>query len=260
MNHPLKDIHIVVTRDPDQSGNLIGKLTELGGKVHSFPTIKIHPPDDWTNCDKALGQIEKYHWIIFTSVNGVRYFMNRARHHRIKYFGASIAAVGKKTADELTEYGITANLIPSSYSAEGLLERFGTMDIRDQMILIPTSDRSGEDLPSGLKKMGASVEKITCYQTGNPDPEETDTAVNALLQQKMDCFTFYSPSAFRSLMEILDKKQLKELLSGETALAAIGPATARIIRKNGYEVRIQPEKSLDESMIEAIVSYFKKMN
>jgi uroporphyrinogen III methyltransferase/synthase len=260
MKDPLKDIHIVVTRDQDQSGNLINKLTALGGQVSPFPTIKINPPSDWSSCDFALEHIEAYNWIIFSSVNGVRYFLKRAEKHQIKYFRASIASVGQKTADVLSKYGITANLIPSSFTTSGLLKVFRDIDLTNQQILIPTSNRSRNELATGLRKMGAQVEKVVCYQTGIPDIQESDPRMQSILHKKVDCFTFYSPSAFLSLIDMIGKEQLKRILSDKTAIAAIGPTTARAIQNKGYQVQIQPEKSLDESMVDAIVSYFNKMN
>jgi uroporphyrinogen III methyltransferase / synthase len=261
MNFPLQDINFVVTRDPGQSGNLIKKITALGGKVFSFPTISISPPSDWTACDNALRRIEEFQWIIFTSVNGVRYFMDRAReHHRIQHFGASFAAVGRKTAEVLQEYNIPADLVPESYSAEGLLDRFEKLNIKDQIILIPTSSRAGNELPAGLQKLGAVVEKVISYRNEYPDPAAADRAIRPMLERKMDCYMFYSPSSFKSMLKMMGNEKIQEILQGHTALAAIGPSTARVIREHGYEVQIQPEKSLDESMIEAIVAYFNKKN
>ena len=260
MKYPLKDIHIVVTRDPGQSGNLIEKLTALGGQVSPFPTIKILPPSNWSSCDRAFKHIEEYNWIIFSSVNGVQYFLKRAEHFKVRYFRASIASVGQKTSDLLSKYGITPDLIPSSFSASGLLKVFRNIDVKNQRILIPTSNRSRNELSAGLRKMGASVDKVVCYETGIPDLTESDPQMHSILHEKVDCFTFYSPSAFLSLIDMIGKEQLKTIVSRNTALAAIGPTTARAIRKNGFQVQIQPEKSLDESMIDAIVRYFNKMN
>lgn len=260
MKYPLKDIHIVVTRDPGQSGNLIDKLTELGGRVSPFPTIKITPPSDWSACDQALKKIEEYNWIIFSSVNGVRYFLKRAEQLEIKYFQASIASVGQKTADVLTQYGITADLIPSSFTAGGLLEVFKNIDVKNQRILIPSSNRSRNELSSVLRKRGAVVEKVVCYRTGIPEIGESDPLLQSILHNKVDCFTFYSPSAFKSLIDIFGAEKLKKILSEKTVVAAIGPTTAHAIQKKGFNVQIQPEKSLDQSMINAIVAYFNKMN
>jgi len=260
MKFPLRDRHIVVTRDHDQSGYLVKKLTSLGGQVYAFSTIKITPPDDWSLCDRAFKSIDDYDWIIFSSVNGVRFFLKRAEHHQVNYFRASIASVGSKTADLLKKYGITADLIPSSFSAEGLLDVFKKLDIRNHKILIPASDLSRNELASGLRKMGAKVDKVICYKTGTPDIRGSNSLIKTLLNKKMDCFTFYSPSAFLSFIKIMGAEKLKNSIFKKTAIAAIGPTTAQTIQKQGFEVHIQPEQSIDESMIDAIVAYFNKTN
>lgn len=260
MNYPLKDIHIVVTRDRDQSENLIHQLTSLGGKVLPFPTIQIGPPADWAGCDQALSRIAEYDWIIFSSVNGIRYFLDRAELHKIKYFRSSIACVGRKTGEVLEKYGITTDLIPASYNARGLLNEFEKIDIKDKKILIPTSNRSRDELATGLREMGAKVDKVVCYQTETPAIPESDPLLQSILYEKMDCITFYSPSAFLSLVDMIGKKELERLVSENTVLAAIGPTTSRTIRNHGFQVQIQPEESLDKSMIEAIVSYFTRKN
>jgi uroporphyrinogen III methyltransferase/synthase len=260
MKEPLRGKNIVVTRDPSQSGNLVKKLSALGVNVYTFPTIKITPPEDWSSCDRAFQRIEEYDWIIFSSVNGVRFFLKRAEYHQINYFQASIASVGQKTADELGKYGITADLIPSSSTAKGLLDVFKNLDIHSKKILVPTSDLSRDELVSGLREMGAEVDKVICYRTGMPDIRETGDKIKLLNSKKVDCYTFYSPSAFLSFIKLMGKHPFKNSGSPKAAVAAIGPTTARVIRNKGYKVDIQPKKSMDESMIDAIIAYFNKMN
>lgn len=258
MNYPLDGKHIVVTRDADQSRNLIDKVTALGGIVDFFPTIKIKEPPSWSSCDKALKHIQDYDWIIFTSTNGVRYFLNRAEYLGISYLKPSIASIGQKTASELKKYGIKVDLIPSSFSASGLLSVFKEINIKNKRILNPTSNLSGNELATSLKKLGAFVEKVVCYQTDKPDVKDLKTLKNNLLNQKVDCLTFYSPSAFHSFLNIMGETTVKQFQDKDTAIAAIGPTTAKVITGKGFEVNIQPEKSVDESMIEAIVAYFNK--
>ena len=113
MDQPLHDIQIVVTRDPEQSGNLVEKLTALGGNVIAIPTIRIIPPADWSDCDNAIGRIEHYDWIVFTSVNGVRFFIGRVSAKKsLERINASLAVVGRKTAAVLESCGYKPKLVP----------------------------------------------------------------------------------------------------------------------------------------------------
>ncbi len=260
MSNPLDGKHIVITRDAKQSKNLIDKVTELGGIVELFPTIKISEPENWSICDKVLKRIQNFDWIVFSSSNGVRYFLNRAEYLHITNLKPSIAAVGKKTAGELKKYGIAVDLIPTSYSAGGLLKEFKDFDIKNRSILIPTSNLGGNELVKGFKNLGAFVEKVDFYQTDKLEEKELKTLKNNLLNNKIDCITFYSPSAVHSFINIMGESTVKLFQEKDTVIAAIGPITAKEINSKGYKVHIQPEKSVDESMVEALVRYFNKSN
>ncbi|MEG2173668.1 MAG: uroporphyrinogen-III C-methyltransferase, partial [Desulfovibrionaceae bacterium] len=74
---PLLGKGIVVTRAREQASGLAAMLTELGAEVVQFPTITIAPLDDYTAVDAAIARREDYHWVVFTSVNGVKYFWQR---------------------------------------------------------------------------------------------------------------------------------------------------------------------------------------
>ena len=40
-----------------------------------FPTIEIVPPLSWEELDRAIDRLPSYDWVIFTSVNGVGFFL-----------------------------------------------------------------------------------------------------------------------------------------------------------------------------------------
>jgi uroporphyrinogen III methyltransferase/synthase len=68
---PLFGKRIVVTRAREQASNFRKRLALLGAECIEFPTIEIIPPERWGPVDQAIERIEKYDWLIFTSVNGV---------------------------------------------------------------------------------------------------------------------------------------------------------------------------------------------
>ena len=74
---PLYGRSIVVTRAREQASGLAQSLTELGANVIQCPTIEISPLADYSELDAAVARLAEYGWIIFTSVNGVRYFWKR---------------------------------------------------------------------------------------------------------------------------------------------------------------------------------------
>src|SRR5207302_532772 len=74
---PLFGVTVLITRPRDQAKELSDLLGAYGAGVLEFPTIAIVPPRDWASLDRAIAALSKYHWIIFTSVNGVRFFLER---------------------------------------------------------------------------------------------------------------------------------------------------------------------------------------
>jgi len=69
---PLFGKNIIVTRARAQASEFSKKLASLGANPIEFPTIEVVPPDDWSELDNAISELDQYDWLIFTSVNGVR--------------------------------------------------------------------------------------------------------------------------------------------------------------------------------------------
>ncbi len=79
---PLFGKKIIVTRAREQASSLVEILEEEGAYVIEFPVIEITEPEDYSELDNAIKNIKKYNWIIFTSVNGVKFFLNRLKYHK----------------------------------------------------------------------------------------------------------------------------------------------------------------------------------
>ena len=74
---PLFGKRVVVTRAREQASDFRILLEKKGAHCLEFPTIEVVEPDSWTYVDRAIGRLEDYDWVIFTSVNGVRFFFRR---------------------------------------------------------------------------------------------------------------------------------------------------------------------------------------
>src|SRR5579871_4964460 len=96
---PLFGRRIVVTRAPDQAGDLSDRLRALGAEPIELPVISIQSPLDSGPLDRALDQLSSYDWLIFTSVNGVRFFLERldGSKHDLRSLRARICAIGPAT-------------------------------------------------------------------------------------------------------------------------------------------------------------------
>src|SRR4029077_6816372 len=76
---PLYGKNIMITRASDQAPDFTRLLEDMGANVISLPTIHIAPPKSWHAVDRAIRDIARYDWILFTSVNGVSMFFSRLK-------------------------------------------------------------------------------------------------------------------------------------------------------------------------------------
>ena len=119
---PLTGKTVVITRSQDQQAEARALFENQGARVLDLPALVIGPPDEWAPLDDALQDIENFHWIIFSSSNGVM-----AVEQRLQLIGTSlaglsksfkVAAVGRKTARFLESRDVIPDFVPPKFSAD----------------------------------------------------------------------------------------------------------------------------------------------
>ena len=106
---PLAGKTIVVTRAEDQSESFLNLLQDAGAEAYPFPVIQTVAPESWAPLDEALNRLKDYDGLIFTSTNGVKFFLQRLKETRTdirELQGVRIYTIGPKTEDALAELGI----------------------------------------------------------------------------------------------------------------------------------------------------------
>lgn len=73
---PLFGRTVVITRAREQASDSAARFAALGARVIQFPTIAVKPLADHAELDAALDRLPTYDWLVFTSVNGVRFSAN----------------------------------------------------------------------------------------------------------------------------------------------------------------------------------------
>jgi uroporphyrinogen III methyltransferase/synthase len=258
-NRLLSGRGVLVTRAADQSGEFSNMLNCLGARVYECPTIQLVPPDDFAELDHAIDSLAVFDWLIFSSVNAVKYFFNRlaALGLDTRAIGhCRVCAVGPRTASALLPFGIRADLVPEEYKAEGVIAAFRAIDVDGKRFLFPRGDRARDVIPSGLAGLGGEVVAPVAYRNVIPD-YLPDPVLQALEDRKIDCITFTSSSTVENLGVMLGENRFLHLLEG-VAVAAIGPITARTCRDLGLEVHIEPQEYTIVALAEKIVKYFAK--
>ncbi len=252
----LADKTILITRDESQSADLARQIAAHGGSSIFFPTIKITAPDDWQECDAAIRELESFDWLVFTSINSVRYFFKRLQKFKAPH-PHKIAAIGRKTCDELERRGIDIDLMPEVFSAKGLLNAFD-QDLSGRRFLLPSSNIARDELMQGLCSRQADVVRVTVYQNTLNRPDNIDIVLQSIRKGDIDCLTFFSPSAWRNFAELAGVEIIRHLAETQTLIAAIGPTTAAAIRDAGMTKFLIPEEYTSESLVKSLLEHFKQ--
>jgi uroporphyrinogen III methyltransferase / synthase len=128
---PLFGTRIVVTRAREQADTLSVKLRDLGADVVELPTIAIEPAMDYSALDAAICNLEQFDWLIFTSANGVKYFLDRldASTVDLRKLRAKICAIGPATRKAVEALHLKVDLMGKEYVAESLVEAFAAHDL-----------------------------------------------------------------------------------------------------------------------------------
>ncbi len=257
---PLFGKKIIVTRTREQASQLIAGLEENGADCLECPTIEIKPVDSYEILDAELERLNEYHWILFSSLNGVTHFFNRLFSRGMDardLKGPQIAVVGKSTADLLHNYGLNADLIPSVFTSEGLAESLLDLGVEGRNILIPRAEKGREILPETLRGAGAQVTIAPVYKNSPPAGRKEELR-DELEAGVIDMVTFTSSSTVRNFLTMVDAENEEELrkLLAEVKIAAIGPITAKTVTDNGLKVDVQPKEHTIKEMITEIVNHY----
>lgn len=249
----------MVTRAQEQASDFSDILRACGAEVIEFPTIKIVPPDSWADLDKAIDQLNDYDWLILTSVNGVKYFMERLRTRGkdvqdLK--GIKTCAIGPKTAKEMEEMGIHLDFVPGEYKGEAVVEGLSKKDLSGKKVLLPRAEVARQILPDELIKMGVDLDVVVVYKTMKPH-KNIDKVKYLLQEKKVQVITFTSSSTVTNFVEMIGKDELSKLIDG-VVIANIGPITANTATKLGIKTDIMPKEYTIPALADAIVEYFSE--
>lgn len=256
---PLFGKRVLVTRAREQASELAQLIEDLGGEPVEFPVIATRPPsreEARRSLQDALGRLEIYDWVIFTSVNGVDYFFRHLREQGADIRAlhkARIVAVGPKTAEALQERGLTIEELPQRYQAEGIFEALAPSLRPGQHVLLPRGDLARAWLPERLREAGLFPVEAQTYETVITD--ENDEEVLELLRNRdIHIITFTSSSTVTNLLAVLRRMGVDrpaELLAG-IDIACIGPVTAQTAAEAGLRVTVTASESTVPALAEAL--------
>jgi uroporphyrinogen III methyltransferase/synthase len=238
---PLFGQRIVVTRDRRQAAELAEPLEELGAEVLLLPVIEIQPPADPKPLERAVACLDTYDWLIFTSANGVRAFVERLSD--IRMLRAKVCAIGPATAAAVEALHIKVDRMPKEYVAESLLEALASDDLTGKRILLPRAAVARDLVPIELTRRGATVDVVEAYRTAIP--QEAAARARDVLARHPTWITFTSSSTVKNFVEAAGTP------SG-IRIASIGPITSATARELGLTVDVEADPHTVPGLVAAI--------
>lgn len=255
---PLFGLRIGITRAEEQSEPEIKRALELGAQPVLLPTIEIGPPVDWEPVDAAIAGLDEYQWLVFTSANGVNYFLNRlweTGYDARKLARLKIATIGPSTAEALQQFHLRADLIPDQYRAEALAAALKPL-VQGQKILWAGANRGREVLQTELAEVSATVDKIVVYE--NHDVARWGSESLELLESgEIDWIGLSSPSIARNFSRLLTE-DVRQHLGSRTRLVSISPVTTQAAADAGLQIDAEAEEYLWDGIFAAIQKHVSR--
>lgn len=248
---PLFGRTVVTTRQKTHGFDLSATLEEAGARVERLDAIRIRPcPGE--DLQRAFSRLGEYSYLIFTSQNAVRIFLEELRRSGRDLralAGPCLCAVGPATAAALAREGLAADLTPPRHTSAGLWEVLGDRLGPDDRVLYPRAKavrgKLGEWLPTHCP-----TDQVVLYETLE-DARDLGDALTALRGGEADYLTFTSPSAVESTLRALGP-DFARCLAG-TKIVSIGPVTSGCLRAHGLEPALESGRCTAEEMAQLIV-------
>lgn len=252
---PLHGRRIVLTRPRESAIEWRRHLESLGASVIELPLIRVSKDVNLHTLNEVFQELGGYEWIIFTSVNGVKYFFEE--FHRvyddIRAFGLMrIAVVGEATAAAIREKHLRVEVQPKKANAEELAKTLSEREGMDSAkVLVITGNRNRDTLVTKLEAARAIVDCLPVYKT-----EEANLAADPVAAdfraKGADAILFASPSAAQAFFDQADALKLgakaKRPLAG-----SIGPSTTAAMKQLGVPVDFEAADASLDSLVAALL-------
>lgn len=246
---------IAVTRARDHAPELSGKLITLGAEVVELPLIHVSKHIEKDPLADVMLELGGYDWIVFTSANGVRFFMEEffRLFDDIRALGLlRFACIGDTTAKAIAALHLKIECQPKIATADNLAdELIATGSLDSAKILVITGNLNRDTLVTKLEAARAIVDRLQVYQTAKTDLSNEPAAAD-FRARGADAILFASSSAVQSFVDQAASLKLgpgaKRPLAG-----SIGPQTSETMKQVGMPIDFIAKTPSLDSLVEALV-------
>jgi len=214
---PLRGVGVLVTRPALQADSLCELIRQQGGTAIRFPVLEIRPPANPQNLMQVLDRLDEFDWAVFISANAVNRTLEHMSGKRDWPNSVRIAVIGKRSAEELKRFGLTADLVPQhKFNSEALLALADMQEVGGQRFVIFRGSEGREMLAETLRKRGARVEYVEAYRRVRPRLDNSEL-LQRWRQGLVNIVLVNSAESLRNLVEMLGKAG-ESLLTGTQLL------------------------------------------
>ena len=236
---PLEHVKVLITRGNEGSSETGSLIENEGGVPILVPLLhfQLHE-DSW---EKNLHtRLHTYEWIIFTSKNGVKFFLQALKKRGIPLttYTGKFAAVGSKTEEYCQKYGIRVSFVPENFTGDDFAEEFISKINPSGNVLIPKGNLARNVIASELSAAGVSCQEWIVYETILPK-ESVVQLKDIIEKEQVDIITFTSSSTVHHFMKVIKEYALQDHIR-DIPIACIGPITKNTAEQYGLHVKICP--------------------
>lgn len=246
---------IAVTRAREQSPELTAKLSALGAEVVELPLIHVSKQIEKDPLSDVMLELGGYDWIVFTSANGVRFFMEEFLRlfDDIRALGLlRFACIGDTTAAAIRAFHLKIECQPKVATAEALADDLvATGSLDSAKVLVIRGNLNRDVIVTKLEEARAIVDCLQVYKTEKTDLLAEPAAAD-FRARGADAILFASSSAVQSFVDQAGAlklgKDAKRPLAG-----SIGPQTSETMKKVGMPIDFTAKTPSLDSLVEALV-------
>ena len=244
---------VVVTRPEAQAETFIRLLEENEFPVLQFPVIRIEPiiSPEAVRLSETLSA-GGFDWILFTSANAVWYFHALCMEEMGAELPANIqiGCVGRQTEIAVQSvFKRSVDVVPEVANSKALGAALGARGIEGSNVLIPGAVTMSLHLADLLAGYQAQLATLPVYETVPNKPDEETLAALERLDSEELLWTFFSPSAVKSAMSVMQESRY---LLEPGGVVSIGPSTSERLREYGLDVSIEASEQSEAGMLRAI--------
>jgi len=237
---------ILITRPQFQAEIFASKLEQLDAKPIIKPSILIKPALDQKPLQNSVQHLGQYDGVIFSSLNGAKYFLDEVEVQRQKEVlqTRQLVAVGPVTEHYLNQREMDVDVVPELFLAQEMLSKLEV----GKRYLMPQGNRTTQ---SSIEALGdVQIDRVLVYF--NTFRDISDAEKKQIEQVHFDFITFTSASCASGLLAWFAPSLLPDSLMNAFTIC-IGPSTAEAAQEAGFENLLVAQEHTTEGMIDVML-------